>query len=316
MKIIAEVGSNWESLDDCRHSIRIAKAVGADAVKFQFYNHYTLYGSGDGLSSESAATPMVGVLPTDWLPHLKETADREQMEFMCTAFSPEGLKIIDPFVKTHKVASSHLTHVRLLEAINQTKKPVYLSTGGSNFSDIKQALTFLPDCQVTLLHCVSAYPTQETNLKRIMSLAKTFNHPTGFSDHSLSIDDIPFQAQLLGASVLEKHFKDKECFSPDNGHSLNPDQFKRMVSYLKGESTDSYLGCENDMALKHNVRLIVTKTVKVGEILEENKNFGIYRSLVSDQKGLSPFLITKVHGTVAKREFSPGDSIGLGEFIG
>ena len=42
--IIAEVGSCWETWEHCKDAINLAKNCGADAVKFQLFNHKDLYG--------------------------------------------------------------------------------------------------------------------------------------------------------------------------------------------------------------------------------------------------------------------------------
>lgn len=322
MKIIAEVGSNFETLEDCRHSIRMAKACGADAVKFQLFTWEALYGVefpndvNTWAGCDTHANKILAhSLKQEWLPHLKQQADQCGIEFMCSAFSPELIDAVDPFVNIHKVASAEMCHVGMLRKLKQIGKPVYLSTGGHNFSDIKMALSYLEGVPVTLLHCVSAYPAQETNLKRMDALRKAFIRPVGFSDHSMSVDDIPWLAvKEFGAVVLEKHFKDKDYHSPDNAHSLNPDQFKKMVSYLKGEWTESYLGCENDMALKHNRRLIATKDIAVGEEFQEGQNYGSFRALSEDVHALPPYLSERVHGHTAKRPIPAGKGIGPGDF--
>ncbi len=64
--IIAEVGSNWNNLEDCLESIQCAKVCGADAVKFQAYTGEALYGTPQVVSNQ---------LPLEWLPKLKEKAD-------------------------------------------------------------------------------------------------------------------------------------------------------------------------------------------------------------------------------------------------
>jgi len=107
--IIAEVGSNWTTLDDCIQSISSAKLCGADAVKFQAFNYDALYGPG--------LMPLVKghnpSLPLAWLPKLKDWADTCDIEFMCSAFSPELVEAVNPYVNVHKVASADLSHVRI-----------------------------------------------------------------------------------------------------------------------------------------------------------------------------------------------------------
>lgn len=330
--IIAEVGSNWKNLADCRHSIEIAKRVGADAVKFQLYTHEALYGLPNSYDDALIVAQMrklgsdIGECPgkkfdksclnPEWLPYLKDKADKVGIEFMCTAFSPELIDMVNPFVNIHKVASAELTHLRMLEKLKAIGKPVIMSTGGHNFPDIEMALKILGATPTILLHCVAAYPTKETNLQRIEAMRKYFRLPVGFSDHSVSIDDIPESAVGPYAScVLEKHFKLRDMNTPDNDHSLNPDEFKRMVAYINGEHTNSYLGCENAMALRYNRRLIATKDIEIGEKFEEGKNFGAYRSLKPDASGLSSFLVDQFDNQSARVQIKAGEAIGPGSSL-
>src|SRR4051812_44777097 len=104
--IIAEVGSNWLTIQDCYHSIRMAKWAGADAVKFQLFDQYALYG------------PLIttghlrGSMAPGWIPLLKKEAEAQKISFMCSAFSPELAELVDPHVNMHKIASAELYHTR------------------------------------------------------------------------------------------------------------------------------------------------------------------------------------------------------------
>lgn len=307
--IIAEVGSNWLSFADCKDSIAQAKLCGADAVKFQLYSHHELYGSGDGKTE--GATPMMGAMLSDWLPSLAEKAKACGIDFMCTGFSPEGYDLIDPLVTRHKIASSEMCHVRILQKVNSFKKPVYLSTGAQTESDIGQALTYLADCEVTLMYCEASYPAKWVDLDNLFLFKERFGKPVGFSDHTTSIIEIPGKAAFHG-SCLEKHFKLREMETPDAPHSLLPDEFSVMVRAIKGKHR-KVIGPtpdEGDMITKHKRRLIATKDIKAGEKFIEGTNFGIFRSLIKDTKAMSPFAIDLVNGKSVKVNIKAGVGIG------
>lgn len=311
--IVAEIGSNWVSLQDCLDSIIQAKLAGADAAKFQLYDWNSLYGPIKGADSI-----LNGVLDSKCIPKLKEQCDRASIDFMCSAFSPDLIDIVDPYVKVHKVASSEMCHVRMLERLNKIGKPVLLSTGAQTTTDIKSALKILGKIPVTLMYCVSSYPANDIDLSLIQIMRDTFALPVGFSDHALDYLNLPAIAvQAYGATVIEKHFTAIDSQTPDSGHSLNPDQFKKMVQKIKGDYK-SVIGptlSERDMILKHKRRLVAIHDISNGETLIENVNFGIYRSLKEDTSGMIPFSIDAfVNGKTVYKDIKAGDSIGPTDF--
>lgn len=295
--IIAEVGSNHLSLQDCHDSIKSAKECGADCVKFQMYTHRELYGydaiieppaiyeksvhneiyrvKKDGhIGFESPPGPeklkLPGELPREWIPQLAEACKHYGIEFMCTAFSPDGYRYIDPYVKRHKIASAENTDVDILRTVAELGKPVLMSTGGSSLTDIKMALDLLWDpgrSGVTLMYCVSSYPAKNVNLFSIDRLKHEF---VNSGDYYSSIDlgyschtdewYTPFCAiKHHDAIVIEKHFKVRPMYTPDSDHSILPDDFKKMVDAIRcGSGLEPQFPDpqEDDMVKYHKRRFI------------------------------------------------------------
>lgn len=320
--IICEIGSNWTDKRDCLDSIVQAKLAGANAVKFQFFTYKELYGVPQFTDQELNQTPHDMLernyeLSREWLPDLKARCDSFGVDFMCSAFSPDGYSIVNQFVKAHKIASAELSHVRILERVRDLGKPVFLSTGASGIADIKAAINILQGVPITLMYCVAAYPAREVDVRCIPAMKEMFGLPVGFSDHSTDYYNIPALAAGCGAVAIEKHFRLRDNMrTPDAGHSLNPEQFKTMVHCIRGEHKVRmhYLSEEHPMILKHNRRLIATKDIKAGDVLEEGRNFGIYRSKKDDTHGLNPFRITSVHGKTALKDIAQGAGIGPTDF--
>lgn len=322
--VIAEVGSNWRTLEECLHSIQAAKDVGADAVKFQAFNHAALYGwpypreeipvvSWIDWDGERRDFPPVVVdemkyaLPLEWLVPLAARAKAVGIEFMCTAFSPELVAVVDPFVSVHKVASSDAAWPQMLEAVAKTGKPVLVSMGAKDTNTVVRIVNhfnyFGPKYPAIFMTCVASYPADCVELP---AFSDAFPH--GFSDHTLGYT-ATVEAARRGAIVIEKHFTAfPDLDTPDRPHSLTPAQFTRMVKLIRGEPVESEEGA---MFLRHNRRLVATHDIQPGQHLKYGVNFGAYRSLVDDTRGASPFDWEKVNGRMAKGEIKRGVAISL-----
>lgn len=327
--IVCEIGSNWQTLQHCLDSVSQAKLCGADAVKFQAFSTEELYGFRVPVrQGVTEAEPHR--LPLDWLPALKAQADLVGIEFMCTAFSPELVAAVDPYVSVHKVASSDLCYPQLLEAVARCGKPVLLSTGAAGEQEIGKALEYVhPHTEVVLMYCVSAYPARSHDLRILDQLVKfrssignrDESSNVGFSDHTTDILWAPVYAANWGAVAIEKHvtfFPDLD--TPDRPHSLTGAEFKLMVDHIRG-TREPVIGPtieEKAMVLRHRRRLLATKDIAVGEVLTYGENYGAYRALEDDDHGLTPFLWNHEQwgpeGKPAVKAITKGKGVGPGDF--
>ncbi len=306
--VIAEVGSNWKEISDCANAISLAKNCGADAVKFQSFSEKDLYGTGNNDLN----------LPLNIIALLKEKADAVGIDFLCTVFEPSRVKDVDPYVLAHKIASCEMADIRLLEAAVKSEKPTIVSTAAYTISDIARTIDFLKANrkeEIAVMHCNLAYPARYVDLpkfKQIAELTEKYGTLLGFSDHTTSVDAVAEFMKESNITVYEKHFNPMDYTdTPDAEHSLSTDQFKAFVAILRGSTPE--LTEENEARLKVLRRLIATQDIKKGELLVEEKNFGIFRSRVNDANGASPFALGLVSGKSANRDIAMGEGISVGD---
>jgi len=230
MKIIAEIGSNIKSYDDCVNSIKLARKAGANIVKFQLLSEFDLYGEG---------SKDYRPFRIEWLAPLHQVAQENEIEFMCTGFSVDGYKAIDPFVERHKIASAEITAIDLLETVASFKKPVVLSTGGANINQIHEAMIKLDCCPITLMACIPKYPAKLNAVEYLLLLKNGISREDlnfGYSDHSCDALVIPHGFSKQNISLFEKHANFLEYDdTPDSIHSLNFEEFSFMTRILRGE---------------------------------------------------------------------------------
>lgn len=198
------------------------------------------------------------------------------IETLCATGCLSLLKLFTPdFLK---VASRDLTNLPLLVALAETKIPIILSTGMAGKKELDDALAVITryHSNISILHCVSQYPTspENLNLNAITYLKKNYSqYKIGFSDHTIGIS-APVVAVGMGAEIIEKHVTiDRRMKGTDQAGSLGPDGVNRMIRDIR--ITELWMGKE-DLFIDDNVivaknkleRSIATKReIKRGEII-------------------------------------------------
>jgi len=332
--VIAEAGSNWKTnsntnaLEQVEKLVEIAASCGADAVKFQMFRSKTLYahrpGSSDYLKKNGIGTDVGEMfenleMPYHIVPEIHKICKKNNIMFMSSVFSIDDAKIIDPFVEIHKIASYEINHVRLLEFVAKTKKPVIISTGASTYDEIDFAVNLIKNYndKIALLQCTAKYPVpiESLNLFVIPELEKKYGLPVGFSDHSEDPIIGPVTAVGLGARIVEKHFTtNKNNEGPDHRFALDPNELRIMIRSIrrsdlaKGSSTKTILLEERELMQFATRSIQATKNIRKGDILLEGINFDVLRP-GNKKRGLDARFLSKVIGKKSAIDVEIGDGI-------
>ncbi len=233
---IAEVSSNHNrDLARCLRFIDVAADIGCNGVKFQLFKVNELFAPEILAKSVKHRNRKDWELPINFLPHLAHRCRERKILFSCTPFYLGAVEALEPFVDFYKIASYELLWGALLKECAQTGKPVVLSTGMATLGEVSGAVATLraAGCQnLTLLHCVSGYPTpsNQCNLAAIKTLRLKFDCPVGWSDHSVSPPVIERAVHHWLSDMVEFHLDiDGKGEEFDSGHCWLPDQMKSVI---------------------------------------------------------------------------------------
>ena len=156
------------------------------------------------------------------------------MEFMASPFSNTAVELLEKLnVIRYKVGSGEVNNLLIIQKIAETRKPILISSGMSNYEEIDQTIKFLEPFgnPLSILQCTTAYPTkpEDWGLNIIPELKNKYNVPVGFSDHSGDIYAC-LAAAVLGSEIFEFHVVfDKRQFGPDTSSSITIEQTKILV---------------------------------------------------------------------------------------
>jgi len=237
---IAEASSNHgRELSRALRFVDVAAEAGCDAVKFQLFRIDRMFAPEILAKSAKHRARREWELPLEHLAPLAEHCSERGIAFSCTPFYREAVDELAPYVAFYKVASYELLVRPLLEGCAQTGKPVVLSTGMATLDEILVAVDTLKAAgaaDITLLHCVSAYPTPiaEANLAAIASLRNATGCKVGWSDHTRRPAVIERAVHHWQAAAVEFHLDlDGRGAEYAAGHCWLPGEIAPVIARIQ-----------------------------------------------------------------------------------
>lgn len=327
--IVAELSANHgHKLENALASVHAAKAAGADAIKIQTYTADTMTLDSDnedflvktdtiwdGISLyklyQQAYTPW------EWHKAIFDEAKKVGIDCFSTPFDKTAVDLLEELDNPiYKIASFEITDIPLIEYTASKHKPIVISTGIATPDDIQEALDAcerVGNDDITLLHCVSAYPApmELVNLCTMTDMAERYGVRVGLSDHTMG-SDVAIAAVALGATMVEKHFiLDRSIGGPDAAFSMQQDEFAAMVQSIRNvEKALGTVAYKTDpSAIKgreFSRSLYVAEDMKTGDIITEQN----VRS-VRPGYGLAPKFLPKILGKQVNRDLKKGDRMSL-----
>jgi N,N'-diacetyllegionaminate synthase len=245
--IIAEIGQAHDGSLGILHSyIDALSQTGIDAIKFQTHIAEAESSSAEpfrvNFSYEDKTRydywQRMGFTEEQW--HgIKKHCDEVGLEFMSSPFSQAAVDLLEKVgVERYKVGSGEVTNFLMLEKICRTGKPVIMSSGMSDFSELDKAVAFVENYgnDLSILQCTTSYPTppERLGLNVIGDLKSRYpQHTIGLSEHTAELY-ASISAVALGAEILEFHaIFDRRIFGPDNKSSLTIDEIKTLVGQVR-----------------------------------------------------------------------------------
>lgn len=324
--IIAEVGSVHDgSLGNACKLVEAAAQSGADVVKFQTH-------IAEAESLRDAPSPAyfsseprfeyfqrTSFTEKQW-GEIARTCANSEVGFMSSPFSMEAVDLLESVgVDAYKVASGEITNIPLLEYIAKTRKPVYLSSGMSSWSELDRAVSVLQgNSELCIFQCTSAYPAppERIGLNVISELVARYDVPVGFSDHAEGCA-AAFAAAALGVTVFEKHFTfSKLMYGSDAKNGTEPEEFKAYCNGLREiwRMLDSPVD-KSDVSEFAEMKLIFEKSVVTAQELKAGQMIDMqHLAFKKPGDGISAANYREIIGRRIKKDLPKDHKLHEGDF--
>lgn len=243
--LIAEIGINHNGdMDVAKRLIDVAAVSGCQAVKFQ--KRTPELSTPDAQKNVLRETPWGTMTYLDYkrkiefgaeeYSELARYSSEKNLHWFASPWDVPSVEFLEnQGAPAHKIASASITDLDLLRAVEQTGKPIIMSTGMSTINEIDNAVEVIGTDNLILMHATSTYPLapEEVNLKMIDTLRDRYGVPVGYSGQETGLQ-ISIAAVAMGAVALERHITlDRAMWGSDHSASVEPSGLTKLVRDIR-----------------------------------------------------------------------------------
>lgn len=169
---------------------------------------------------------------------LKQHADERGLMFLSSPFSLAAIDLLKRVgVPAWKVASGEVGNVPLIDAMVETRLPMLISSGMSDFGELDAtvARVLAANVPLTIFQCTTAYPCppEKIGMNMIPMLRDRYDCAVGLSDHSGTIY-AGLAAAAIGIEALEVHVTfSREISGPDMPASVTTAELRQLVEGVR-----------------------------------------------------------------------------------
>ncbi len=241
--LIAEIGGNHEgSFEYAKKLLKDAINTDVDVIKFQIYFPETLVNK--EIDRKRFNHFKKFTLSKKQHIELAKICVKAGKKYLASVWDIQALDWIDNYCDFYKIGSGDFTAFQLIDATIEKKKPIIISTGLSDISEIDKVVSYIiskdnsydNEKMLALLQCTSMYPIPENEVNlNVMDLYKSkYGLGVGYSDHTEDIEAL-YTSVVKGAQILEFHYTDNKNNTTFRDHkvSLNNSDIERLINKIK-----------------------------------------------------------------------------------
>lgn len=272
--IIVEPGSTAEGRYDAFiQLIDVAADAGADVFKPQWLS------SAERLCDRRHAPEYLTSYrllqyPSEWHAAFRAHANARGLEYACSVYLPEDVRVVAPHVDYLKISSFEATDRELLLKAYRNHERVIVSSGMSTQRDMRileDGETYWPWRE---LHCVSAYPAplDDLNLSIVSGNGRYDGEQryAGFSDHSRDVR-VGAWAVCAGAETLEIHFRLNTTPSSNKDYDVafTPAELTDYIRHVRDAERALGTGIKRVMPSEQSMLRYAVRIDGIGEVNDD-----------------------------------------------